>query len=85
MASAGSISSNISGISGLILRRSPFSPPQASHPCRAVGNGGHLICGRQLRPALVLDRTSPLLPAKIVVAGSRILLPPERRVSLVSG
>lgn len=66
MATTGAISSAGSGIAGLLRlpRKATRDPAFAAHatarPAGSVTDGGNLIWGRQLRPALLhLDKSSP--------------------------
>ncbi|PKA59089.1 Triose phosphate/phosphate translocator, chloroplastic [Apostasia shenzhenica] len=81
MASAGAISGTGSGISGLLcLRRCQQARDPVSRSVmaasRSVSGGGSVIWGRQLRPALILDRTALSLPANIPVTEKQDILRP---------
>lgn len=80
MATAGTFSGTGGGISGLLrLRRQPYAAGDAAAavafrpPVGSVSGGGNLIWGRQLRPALLLDRPAP---AAAAAAARRELLRP---------
>ncbi|KAG1334984.1 triose phosphate/phosphate translocator, chloroplastic [Cocos nucifera] len=71
MASSGALSGTGSGLSGLLrLRRTAREPTFAAfattRPAGSVTDGGNLIWGRQLRPAILLERSAVLarIPAE---------------------
>ncbi|XP_072977252.1 triose phosphate/phosphate translocator, chloroplastic isoform X1 [Typha angustifolia] len=79
MASAGTLSGAGGGISGLLRLRQRPAPAVASFstsrlPSYPVSDGGNLICGRQLRPALLLERAVAASPAARLGAGRRDLV-----------
>lgn len=75
MASTGALSGTGSGLSGLLrLRRTAREPTFATtRPAGSVTDGGNLIWGRQLRPAILLERSAVLAR---IPAGRRDLLRP---------
>lgn len=94
MSALGALSGGAAGVAGLLsLRRRAAAPPPPSSggiahqvvtplKCAAVPDAGHLVWGRQLRPALALLPTQPAKkptarpPAAASASAGSLLVPP---------